>query len=91
MISAALARFGIPLGGRLWTDSSTFLYSSVDMLTTECKLMTGPTHPLWTLVVRLRLVLGVLTPSSLHVGLAMWWTVEGLSRGLRCAVGAAGA
>jgi hypothetical protein len=58
-----------------------FLYSSVDMLTTECRLMTGPTHPLKTLVVRSCLVLAVLTPTSLQLGLAMWWTAENLSSG----------
>jgi hypothetical protein len=58
-----------------------FLYSSVDVLTTECRLMTGPTHPLRTLVVRFGLVLTVLTPMSSQAGLAMWWTAKDLSSG----------
>ena len=76
-----IGTFRYTLGRQAMDRLFHFLYSSVDMLTTECRLMTGPTHPLRTLVVRFRLVLTVLTPTSLQLGLSTWWTAKDLSSG----------
>lgn len=51
LVAAALARFGIPLGRQ--QSLSTSCIASVDMLTTESRLMTGPTHPVKLLMTQL--------------------------------------
>ena len=50
MISAAFVCFDIPLGGRL-VEYCSILYCVCKYVNTESELMTGPTHPLRTLVV----------------------------------------